>query len=254
MIKSNIKNILIVFLIAIAVIILFVNKSNNPTSSSGNSSTSTNTNGEPLLPFGQITREDVIKHIEWAYKNGKNYQQFALEKGAPEDYVVDFYQPNFRDANVKPKEEQGGIIVFKIVDKEPQIFWETSNPVTLTRPVIETRDITNDGKVEILADWSDGTIDNLFIYSWTGSEFKFISPTTLFKSPYSGKEIIGYIFVVRMGDIQIKDIDNDNIDEVIISGGTTRDKIGNEIPIQRERIYKFNGQEYKLWKEEKVKS
>jgi hypothetical protein len=207
-----------------------------------------NNDPEPVLPLGQITRNDAIKHIEWAYRNGKPYQQFSLEKDGPKDYVVTFYQPNFRDENVKKEERNGGIIVFKVTNKTPIIFWEIGNPVDLTRPGIEARDITNDGYVEITADWSDGTIDNLFIYSWTGSNFKLISPTTIVKWPDLTTSV-GYIFVVRMGDIKIKDIDDDNIDEIIISGGTTRDEIGNETPIESERIYKWNGSEYHLWKQ-----
>lgn len=213
-----------------------------------------NNDPEPALPFGQITREDAIKHVEWTYRNDKLYDQFALTKDGSKDYTVVFYQPNYRDKDVRKEERKGGIIVFKITNKKPVIFWEIGNLVDLTRPLIETRDINNDGRVEITADWSDGTIDNLFIYSWTGNEFKLISPTTIVKWSDSTTSI-GYIFVVRRGDIQIKDIDNDNIDEIIISGGTTRDEIGNEIPVEEKRIYKWDviKQEYFLWKEEKTK-
>jgi hypothetical protein len=214
----------------------------------------TNNDPEPELSLGQITRNDVIKHIEWAYRNNKPYQQFSLEKDGSKNYVVTFYQPNFRDENVKKEELNGGTIVFKITNNKPAVFWEISSSVDLTRPVIETRDINNDGYVEITADWSDGTIDNLFIYSWTGESFKFISPTTTMTSPETGMTAIGYRFVVRLGDIQVKDLDGDNIDEVIISGGTTRDEIGNEIPVESETIYKWNTdkKEYYLWKEEKI--
>ena len=94
----------------------------------------TNNDPEPSLLFGLITREDRIKHIEWAYRNDRPYEQIALKEGGPKDY------------------------------------------------------------------------------------------------------------------------DGDNIEEIIISSGTTRDEIGNEIPIENETIYKWDTQkqEYYLWKEEKI--
>ena len=251
--KPNVKNILIVGTILALLILVLVRLSSRlhtaNTLVTQNTQTPSVAESEPPLPFGQITRDEAIKHVEWAYRNGKPYEQFALTKDGPKDYVVTFYQPNPRDENIPYNERRGGILVFHISDNKPVLVWESKDDITLTRPTIGVRDITKDGKIEIMATWSDGTIDNLFIYSWTGNEFTLISPTTVVKLPFSNKEATGYIFDIRRGDIQVKDLDGDNIDEVTISGGVTRDKNDNEIPIiGREEIFKWNGTKYYLWK------
>jgi len=241
------KNISTILIVSIVLVFLIIVSKNFKKSNSINSP-----DPEPRLILGQITREDRIKHIEWTYRNGKAYEQFALTTEDTKDYIVTFYQPNFRDKNVRSEEIRGGIVVFEIINNKPLIFQEIQSDVLLTGPVLETRDITNDDKIEILANWSDGTINNLFIYSWAENNFKLISPITESTSPFSGKKIKGYRFVVRRGDIQVKDLDGDNIDEVIILGGTTRDEMDNEISIESETIYKWNGEEYYLWEEEKI--
>jgi hypothetical protein len=211
-------------------------------------SITTNTDPEPSLIFGQITRDDRVKHVEWAYRNGKPYEQFALEKDGPKDYVVTFYQPNFRD-----DARGGGIIVFGVKDNQPKPIWESKEIITLTMPeVLEVRDITGDKKVEIISTWSDGKVSILYLYSWDGKTFKYITPLKKSESKYAPPNSYSPIFGTNRGDIQVKDLDGDSIDEVIISGGVTRDEIGNEIPIESERIYKWNGNEYYLWKEEKI--
>ena len=213
-----------------------------------------NTDKEPPLTFGQITREQTIKHIEWAYRNDKPYQQFALTRNSPKDFALTFYQPNIRDLNAKREEVNGGVIVFKINAQIPEIFWEGYNPVSLTMPeVLEARDITNDGNIEVISKWSDGNIDQLFLYSWRNNQFIFIAPTTTVTSSFSQITSVGYVFGIRHGDIQLKDLDRDNIDEIIIAGGVTRDEMDNEVPILGVKtIYKFNGTTYELWKEETI--
>jgi|GEM_PF-3939666 len=253
MAKLN-KNIFLFSLVFVVIIfsfsiIYYLSKSNLQPLPLPSPSIIDNEDSEPSLIFGQITREDRIKHIEWAYRNNKQYEQIALTKDGPKDYAVTFYQPNLRDEDISYEERRGGILVFDVRKNQPKLIWESKEYITLTMPVLEVRDITNDGNVEILVDWSDGIINNLFIYSWTKEEFKFISPTTVVTSPETGKTATGYRFVVRRGDIQVKDLDGDGIDEVIISGGTTRDELGNEVPIESETIYKWDieKQEYYLW-------
>lgn len=206
---------------------------------------------EPELPFGQITRNDAIKHIEWAYRNYRPYEQVALEEGWPKDYVVTSYQPNFRgDAS-----DSGGVMVFQIKNNQPKVIWESTEDITLTMPeVLDVRDITGDKKVEIISTWSDGKVSILYLYSWDGKTFKYITPLIKSESKYAPPNSYSPIFGTNGGDIQVKDLDGDNIDEVIISGGTTRDEIGNELPIESETIYKWDTskKEYYLWKEEKI--
>lgn len=217
------------------------------------SPTISNIEPEPPLIFGQITREDRIKHIEWAYKNGKNYEQVALEEGGPKDYVVTFYQPNYREENTA---HGGGIMVFEVKNNQPKLIWESSEIITLTMPeVLEVRDITGDKKAEIISTWSDGKVSILYLYSWDGKTFKYITPIEKVTGLIGGsKNLYAPIFGIRRGDIEVKDLDKDSIDEVIISGGVTYDELGNEIPVEQETIYKWDPQkqQYYLWKEEKI--
>lgn len=203
---------------------------------------------EPRLPFGQITREDRIKHIEWTYRNNKQYEQFALLENELKDYVATFYQPNFRNDT-----KGGGIMIFEIKEKQPKIIWESTEYITLTMPeTLDVKDITNDKRVEIISTWSDGKVSILYLYSWNGEIFEYITPLKKSTSKYAPTNSYSPIFGISRGDIQIKDLDGDNIYEVIISGGTTRDEMGNEVPIDSETIYKWNGEEYYLWEEELV--
>lgn len=207
------------------------------------------TDEEPQL--GQLTRDDRIKHVEWAYRNGKNYEQVALTENGLKNYVVTFYQPNFRD-----DAKGGGIIVFDVNNRQPKIIWESKEDILLTLPTtFDVRDITGDKNAEIIAVWSDGKVSILYLYSWNGNIFKFITPMKKVTGLIGGSDnLYAPIFGTNGGDIQAKDIDADNIDEIIISGGTTRDDIGNEIPIESETIYKWDieKQEYYLWKVEKI--
>jgi len=217
-----------------------------------------NTDPEPQLDY--LTRDNIIKHIEWTYRNGKSYEQVALVTGGPRDYVVTAYQPDYRGNSNKG----GGVIVFDVSNKQPKIIWESTEDISLTMPeVLDVRDITGDGKVEIISQWSDEKLSFLYLYSWNGNTFNFITPTKkvtgLIGIGGSGN-LYALVFGVQRGDIQVKDLDGDNIDEVIISGNFTRDEAGNEIPVENETIFKWDiqfkwdtqKQEYYFWKEEKI--
>jgi len=205
-----------------------------------------NTDPEPQL--GYFTRNDIIKHVEWAYRNGKSYKQVALTENGPKDYVVTFYQPNYRGEASDP----GGIIVFQVKNNQPKIIWESTEDISLTLPTdFDVRDITGDKNVEIITVWSDGKVSILYLYSWDGETFRYITPLKKSESKYAPPNSYSPIFGTNRGDIQVKDMDRDNIEEVIISGGIAFDEIGNEIPIERETIYKWDTQkqEYYLWKQ-----
>jgi len=214
-----------------------------------------NTDPEPQLDY--LTRDNIIKHIEWTYRNGKSYEQVALVTGGPRDYVVTAYQPDYRGNSNKG----GGVIVFDVSNKQPKIIWESTEDITLTMPeVLDVRDITGDGKVEIISQWSDGKVSILYLYSWDGEIFKYITPLKKSTSKYAPPNSYSPIFGTNGDDIQVKDLDGDNIDEVIISGNFTRDEAGNEIPVENETIFKWDiqfkwdtqKQEYYFWKEEKI--
>lgn len=238
--------IFIVFLVFIFFVINYIKSIKNVPN--------TITEEEPQL--GYLTRYDRIKHIEWAYRNDKSYKQVALIENGPKDYVVTFYQPNPRDPDVPYTERRGGIIAFDVSDKQPKIIWESTENILLTLPTaLDVRDITGDKNSEIIATWSDGKGSKLYLYSWDSNTFNFITPMKKVTGLIGGPDnLYTLVFGIYRGDIQVKDLDGDGIDEVIISGGITRDEIGNEIPAEAEVIYKWDTekQEYYLQKEEKI--
>jgi len=201
---------------------------------------------EPLLPFGKITRADAVKHIEWTYSQGGSYKQFALEKNGPREYALAFYQPNNWELEAPIDERRGGILMFKIYDRKPQLLWESQEFITLTRPTIDVRDITGDGNSEILAKWSNGDVDLLYIYSRKNDTFALISPFTTSTTP-SGILIHQISFGSLNGDIQVRDLDEDFVEEVILIGPKkVTEQETQELFVVN--IYKWNGSSYYQWK------
>ena len=197
-----------------------------------------------LLSQKEIAEKKVID------SKGEGYSRHSLEQEGEANIIVTFYQPYF--PSPLKEDQTGGILVFEVDNSQVKKIWESDDIITLTRPVIDVRDVTGDGKTEILAFWSDGKVDILYIYSWNGKSFDYITPIQKVESKYAPENLYAPIFGVYKGNIQIKDLDGDNVEEVIISGGTTRDEVGNEILLQSEIIYKWNGHRYYLWKEEKI--
>ena len=237
-----ISSILITVIAASFGIFLVVNKHNTPFGLPLVSN-------EPLLPFGQITREERINHVDWTYANGKQYEQFSLTDAGERKYVVTFYQPNFRDSNIPEKERYGGVLVFEISNGNPKLIWESTENVTLTRPTVDVRDITGDRNAEIIANWSDGKTSILYIYSWNGSDFKLITPLRKVEGLIGGSgNLYSPVFGASSGgDIQVRDIDGDSIDEVILTGPSVS---GGFI----SNIYKWDGVSYYQWKTEKTQN
>ncbi len=197
---------------------------------------------EPPLPFGQITRQERINHVDWAYANGKQYEQYSLVKDGEKKYVVTFYQPNYREKNLTQEDRRGGILVFEIESNVPKLIWESTDNITLTRPTIDVRDITGDGNAEILANWSNGKVSLLYIYSWSGLDFRLITPMKKVEGLIGGS---GNLYVPIFGssdDIQVRDLDNDSIEEVLLIRPSKTGEILTD-------VYKWDGSKYYLWKE-----
>ena len=258
--KLNVKNILIVGIIILILFVLLLLKLNDGSRigtvpHTENSQVPVVTESEPPLPFGQITRDEVIKHVEWAYRNGKPYEQVALTKDGPKDYVVTFYQPNPRDENLKTWQEQrGGILVFHIKESKPELIWESTDDITLTRPLLAVRDLTGDGVNEIVAMWQNGASEILYIYELNDKKktFELITPLGAPFLAY-GSTTSYPIFDGPDSTIQIIDLDGDKIPEIIILGLVTPDKNNTEDGITRNdkrpyEAYKWNGTKYYLWK------
>lgn len=198
------------------------------------------------LPPKELSYKEM-KEQEIIISKGKGYQKFSLEENGKKNIIIDYYPPEYYFIP-KEKQHDGGIMVFEVNDNGSiKKIWESNDKISLSIPRMEIRDVTRDGKNEILAFWSNGRSENLYIYSWTGSTFILISPLI-----DSG---IIPIFNADEGKIEVKDIDNDHIEEIIVIKDKTLsfDKETLEMIIETYRqIYKWNGQEYYLFKEEKI--
>ncbi|MEK7539078.1 MAG: VCBS repeat-containing protein [Patescibacteria group bacterium] len=175
----------------------------------------TNINKVPELTFGQITRKEVIDHVNYFFKDRNKYARNALEVGGKKKFIIGFYQPNYRDLGLAEEDKRAGIMVFEVKDDKIKLIWESTEKIVLVRPTIELKDITGDGKVEILSIWSDGKISMLYIYSWDGKTFKFITPLIKVESEYIKNDLYSPLFGAS-GDIQIKDSNHDGLDDILL--------------------------------------
>jgi len=162
-----------------------------------------------------------------------------------ETYILTGYSESDAYKENKPGWALGGIIVFKIENGLPTLFWESQEFINSGKTAI-FKDINNDGINEIV--W-EGSLDrgrrniSFYVYKFAGDEFKIVTPID-----------IGTSFTLLSGHSSLtymKDIDNDGIQEIVV--GRNEDISGNfDIRQQYQQTYKFNGQVYELWKEEKV--
>lgn len=134
----------------------------------------------------------------------------------------------------------GGIIVFE----GTKIVWESEEGIDHVSGETSLRDINSDNINEIfVTDGGGGNTTNciLYIYQWRDGTFHLISPYEEL-NPQAGK-------FTKMSTVEncgsairdgfLKDLDGDGVDELIQTNRKATKK-----------IYKFNGTEYKLWKEE----
>lgn len=178
-----------------------------------------------------ITKQERIDHINWTYENGKEYDYYQI--GEQENLVVTFYQWKTENES----ERSGGLLIFKITDKKPQLVWESTNSIHSTFPLIKVMDMTGDGKNELLALWQDGKNDNLNIYQEDNNTFKFITPMHQ-PGLALGSTTYWPVFVAGDSEIQIEDLDDDQIPEVWFS-------------LEENYVaYKWDGTKYIKWNEQ----
>jgi len=207
--------------------------------------TPTSTTGQQLSQK-EITERKIIE------SKGEGYPKYALEEGKEKNIVIAVYPSDRMEKSLPLEKRIGpGILVFKIENGEVKKIWESTEEIYLTLPRIEVRDITGDGKNEILVFWSNGKFENLYIYSWTGVDFMNITP-------FEETGMIS-VFNADEGYIEVKDIDGDKIEEVIMITARSigwDEKAAESINEYYRQIYKWNPvkQQYYLWKEETVKA
>jgi hypothetical protein len=200
---------------------------------------------EPILSFGQITREERLKHVEWTYTHGKQYPQYSLIKNGPKDIIVTFYQPD-NSGDISKEESNGGILLFKIENGTPKLIWENNDNVGGVHPTIWVTDVTGDNDNEILVNWGNGKYDTLFIYTSFDDSLKLISPQY---QPFLEYNVTSYspVFNARDGTIEVSDINGDKIPEIWFPTKLTE---SGELTEEYYVAYKWDGSKYIRWKEQ----
>ena len=157
----------------------------------------------------------------------------------------------------------GGIMVVDITDRsKPTVFWEIQSPSFVDEGQnVEVRDITGDGRPELLSKWGVGVRlqgNLLWIFSYDGTTFKSINPIiqgttsngiihTVDVMPTDFTNKPWYKSAFWGATVDAIDLDHDNISEInvlTISDASDTDNSQNE----KTDTYKWNGAKYYLWK------
>jgi len=236
-IKNKYIILLIIIVLAIALIYLF-NINKKPIDQGQNQNTTPSENGKNIS-----IRDKMINSFYDNYELGK-----TLKVGDREFRVIS-YGAGEGNRMEEPK-SSGGIIAFEREKEKWEIFWESSEFFSESFPDIEIRDLTNDKIDEmILKNTSlSGRNLGLAVYTWRNGKFEIVTRT---------REVITsigkYVSLDLGGDVdktKIEDIDGDNIYEIII-GYKWQEMSGAPVE-EYQQIYKYDGDKYYLWKEEKI--
>lgn len=226
-----------------------------------------NVNNKPSVPNIDNVNQQQVQNNPNQGEVKISFREEALNKfyGNPEqslllrinnrEFRIVSYQsgnPNGRPYNYQDVPKfRGGVTFLEKKNDKWEIFWESSEAIDTCCPSVDLRDLTNDGVEEIIVTVIGPTGENIayYIYQWRDGIFKIISPVreiTTTIGTFKDTEIGGY-------PAEIKDIDGDNIYEVIVE---YEDNISSDpySPkyVNYRQIYKYNGEQYYLWKEEKV--
>ncbi|MBI3589387.1 MAG: VCBS repeat-containing protein [Candidatus Liptonbacteria bacterium] len=239
----NIKKYTPTVIVVLVFIVLFAIFANKPA----------NSNNTQPIDKEKTTLSNRDLAIKEALNNTDKLQQRAQVNGVT--YILTDYDDTFYGGG--PKENKpgwkfGGIIVFKLGNGKPIMFWESEEAIN--RGSVRFFDINNDGIPEIIWDGyfgATGRDSAFYVYKFNNTGFKLITPTETIKT-----SSITYKQTILGGDsgfTQIEDIDNDKIQEIIVGYRDGGIIVGDRSGVIHRQIYKFNGQTYELWKEEKIK-
>ena len=203
---------------------------------------------EPVRRFGRISREDSIKHIEWAYRNNQPYIEFRFVKDSPFRYAASFYQPGQELKN--QDRNKGGILVFRIENNIPILVWENNDHNNgPTYPEINVYDVTGDKKKELIVKWTHGVrSEGVYIYEMRMDDFHLISPEYQPWLKSFNNDTIFPRFNGVYGAVRIISLDGDEIPEIWLP--TDLNESGDEVE-EHYVAYKWNGTEYVEWKRQK---
>ncbi|MBI3589383.1 MAG: hypothetical protein HY093_03160 [Candidatus Liptonbacteria bacterium] len=206
-------------------------------------------------------REKIILSI--TEKKGEGFNKYKLTSKGDENVIVIPYKEKFN-----LQEWYGGIMVIQNYQSgSPRVLWEIKSEAFKDIPQkLEVRDINNDGNNEILSWWSAGArldANILWIFTWTGNNFTDMTPLI-----YQDKKVKDedanipkfYESIFSGREVDVKDLNSDGVNEILVTN-LIPTKVDSSQPYTSSilesmkivKIYKWNGHEYYLWKEEKLK-
>jgi len=213
----------------------------SPASTATSTATSTPTKRK-LEVSEPVDRQNRIDHV-LATKE-KDYTRYSLTKDGPKNLIITYYQINLKNLHaedIELRRHQQGVLVFEErASGEIQLIWESTDNISMTRPLLAIRDLTGDGVNEIVAMWQNGASEILYIYKFNdrGKTFELITPLHQAGLKY-GSTAFSPVFNGPDSATQIIDLDNDGVPEVTLPGD------------EDYKAYKWNGTKYFLWKEQK---
>lgn len=176
----------------------------------------------------------------------KNLDVLPKKEIKGDTYFLAWYQERkFQDNNNTYK--PAGFVVFKLENRQPVLFWESKEEMNNNgRPRFQ--DIDNDNLDEIV--WEGdlsvtGSNNSFYVYKFVNNNLKLITPIKTLEGVTPNGLQFKSFFTLLSGDNDLtymKDIDGDNIQEIIVGYRDEKEEIVS-------KIYKFNDTEYFLWKE-----
>lgn len=233
--------------------------------------------GKKIEYINNSTRDSILADIQET--GGEGYEKYSIRVGGPNNYIMLAYKPLFSEDNF------GGIVVIETQkDKEPQIVWETTSILFGDRKTkFEVRDINEDGVNEILSWWLTNIYESLFVFTFDGAKYILLNPMrNIYENFPGGKDEIitgidlnAYSPDFNIGEnefsggyalgglkVLVKDVDDDYVEEVLVENLNVIESDPNlagpeQLKIiaseKLTKIYKWDGNEYYLWKEEREK-
>jgi len=158
-------------------------------------------------------------------------------------YLLTGYEDTFygqSDKDNKPGRKFGGILVFKMIDGEPELFWESDEYIT--QKYMSFKDIDSDGVQEIVWEGdlgATGRNSSIYVYRFNSNTFYLITPVEYREGVVSGIAIrYGWTLISGLPELTyIKDVDNDGMMEITTG---YYDENGKFL----KQVYKFDGSEY----------
>lgn len=224
-------------------------------------------------PLKQALIEDIEKEGE------RKYKTYTLFEGDTEKFIEPYREDHFAPGYTPTPPEKvedyglGGILVMEKTDSGPKLLWNSVFEMREVPNRIKVRDINNDGIKEILSYWdylSRYFYKDLWVFQYNKDSHRFRLITPLERGgefiPLEefDKKVLGYREITNFyplfhgQKVELKDLDNDQIDEVkVVEIDDYRQDSPNEAEyphMKNTKIYKWNGKEFYLWQDKTSKN